>query len=277
MSIAGTRSGIAITLRPVGIPARSVTVDPSRPGPIPTDLNLHGLAAVGRQVAAVTHDFNNLMTIVGGGIESLLEQFERDDSRRAVLEMVDHATSQAKAISRNLLDLARIDASPRPSCEQTCDLSAIVASHAAVLEGLIGSDRSLVLGLTDHPAEITADPVRIGQVILNLAANARDAMPEGGTLAIEVQIQTRTESGVEIPGPLAVLTVSDTGVGMDTETLGRAFDHFYTTKPPGQGTGIGLPIVAEIVAAAGGVIVPESAPGTGTTIRVYFPLLGPLD
>jgi signal transduction histidine kinase len=138
---------------------------------------------------------------------------------------------------------------------------------------MIGSDRALVLGLTDHPAEIAADPVRIGQVLLNLAANARDAMPEGGTLAVEVEIHGQPDPVTHLNRPCAVLTVSDTGVGMDTETLGRAFEPFFTTKPPGVGTGLGLANVAEIVHACGGAVIPESAPGTGTTVRIYFPLV----
>lgn len=273
LSIAGMNAGVAISIRPVGVPRRSAETLLSRPAPIPVDLHLHGLAAIGRQVAAVTHDFNNLLTIIGGSIEGLLEQFDADDTRRSVVEMLSHATGQATAICRGLLDLARIETSTRHHSEQTCDLSAVVSSHVSVLEGMIGSDRALVLGLTDHPAEIAADPVRIGQVLLNLAANARDAMPEGGTLAVEVEIHGQPDPVTHLNRPCAVLTVSDTGVGMDTETLGRAFEPFFTTKPPGVGTGLGLANVAEIVHACGGAVIPESAPGTGTTVRVYFPLV----
>jgi PAS domain S-box-containing protein len=273
LSIAGMNAGVAISARPVSMPVRSTVSDHSQPGPIPTDLHLHGLAAVGRQVAAVTHDFNNLLTIIGGSIEGLLEQIDLDDSRRSVVEMLSHATGQATSICRGLLDLARIQASPKHPCDQICDLSAVVSSHSSVIEGLIGSERALVLGLTDHPVEIAADPVRIGQILLNLAANARDAMPEGGTLAVEVEIQGQPDPITNLTGPAAVLTVSDTGVGMDTETLARAFEPFFTTKPPGAGTGLGLANVAEIVSVCGGAVLPESAPGTGTTVRIFFPLV----
>jgi two-component system cell cycle sensor histidine kinase/response regulator CckA len=280
VAAAGAGGGVAFTIRPVGIPGRPVEVANEAPPPpppltIPDDVHLHGLAAVGRQVAAIAHDFNNLLTIIGGGVERLIEQFEGDDTRRDVAELVGAAARQAGEITRNLLDLACLgpdEAAPRV---ERCDLAAVVSAHAPVLQGLLGPDRALVLGLPDRPAEVVADPVRIGQVLLNLATNSRDAMPDGGTLAVEVETVADPESALGLAGPVAVLTVSDTGVGMDAETLSHAFEPFFTTKGHGLGCGLGLATVADIVREMGGTVVPESSPGTGTTIRVVVPLVSP--
>lgn len=279
LAAAGAGGGVAFTARPVGVPGRPVEVAPeSPPAPrqtIPDDVHLHGLAAVGRQVAAVAHDFNNLLTIIGGGVERLLEQMDAADTRRDVAELVGAAARQATEITRNLLDLACLgpDAADPPA--ERCDLAAVVSAHAPVLQGLLGPERSLVLGLPDRPAEVAADPVRIGQVLLNLATNSRDAMPDGGTLAVEVETIDVPDLATGMAGPVAVLTVSDTGVGMDAETLSHAFEPFFTTKGHGLGCGLGLATVADIVREIGGTVVPESSPGTGTTIRVVVPLVVP--
>ena len=277
ISTAGVGNGIALTMRSVGIPCRPTTAEPesNQSEPIASDIHLHGLASVGRQVAAVAHDFNNLLTIICGGTERLLEQFDETDTRKEVIELVATAGRQATDITRGLLDLACLGSSSgtvEPP-EQYCDLTAIVQAHAPVLQGLLGPDRALVVGVTDKPAQIAADPVRIGQVLLNLATNSRDAMPNGGTLAVEVDFAEAADLMASRKGAVALLTVSDTGVGMDAETLSHAFEPFFSTKAPGVGCGLGLATVADIVSSVGGTVIPESSPGTGTTIRILFPLI----
>ena len=277
LSAASAGDGVAFTLRPMGVPARASLNEPiSTPEPTrePTrDNRLHGLASIGQQVAAVAHDFNNLLTIICGGTERLLEQFDESDTRKDILDLVAAAGKQATDVTRGLLDLACLGPNGGKPQVERCDLAVIVAAHAPVLQGLLGPERSLVLGVTDRPIEIAADPVRIGQVLLNLATNSRDAMPDGGTLAVEVEEVDGPSLTVGITGPVAVLTVSDTGVGMDADTLSHAFEPFFSTKPQGLGCGLGLATVADIVNSAGGVLIPESSPGTGTTIRVVFPIV----
>jgi two-component system cell cycle sensor histidine kinase/response regulator CckA len=272
LSAAGAGDGVAFTLRPLGIPAPSLTREPETAPEPPRDVHLHGLASIGRQVAAVAHDFNNLLTVICGGTERLLEQFDENDSRKDVIELVAAAGKQAADVTRGLLDLACLGPNGGKPQVERCDLAAIVAAHGPVLQGLLGPERSLVLGVTDRPVEIAADPVRIGQVLLNLATNSRDAMPDGGTLAVEVEEADGLSLAIGMNGPVAVLTVSDTGVGMDADTLSHAFEPFFSTKPQGLGCGLGLATVADIVNAAGGIVIPESSPGTGTTIRVVFPI-----
>ena len=278
ISTAGVGGGIAFTLRPIGIPCRPTFAESesSPPEPIIDDVRIHGLAAVGRQVAAVAHDFNNLLTIICGGTERLIEQFEDGDTRREVAELVATAGRQATDMTRGLLDLACIGSGTghAEAPAERCDLTAVVSAHAPVLQGLLGPERALVLGITNRPAEISADPVRIGQVLLNLATNSRDAMPDGGTLAVEVDFAELSDFIASRKGPVAMLTVSDTGVGMDAETLSHAFEPFFTTKAPGVGCGLGLATVADIITSVGGTVIPESSPGTGTTIRILFPLIG---
>lgn len=273
LSAAGAGDGVAFTMRPLGIPAPSLTSESETTNEPLRDIHLHGLASIGRQVAAVAHDFNNLLTIICGGTERLLEQFDESDTRKDVLDLVAAAGKQATDVTRGLLDLACLGPNGGKPQMERCDLAAIVADHAPILQGILGPERSLVLGISDRPIEIAADPVRIGQVLLNLATNSRDAMPDGGTLAVEVEEADGVSLTIGMNGPVAVLTVSDTGVGMDADTLSHAFEPFFSTKPQSLGSGLGLATVADIVNAAGGMVIPESSPGTGTTIRVVFPIV----
>lgn len=276
MSTAGVGSGVALTMRPIGIPCRPSIAEPESPVAIqttPDESQTQSLAVIGRQVASVSHDFNNLLTVICGGAERLLEEMEDGNPHKEVAELISAAGQQATEITRGLLDLASYKADKPLDDAERCDLIAIVSAHAPVLQGLLGPDRALVLGLSDRPAEIAADPVRIGQVLLNLATNSRDAMPNGGTLAVEVDTADASDFTHGKSGPVAVLTVSDTGVGMDAETLSQAFEPFFTTKGHGVGCGLGLATVADIIMSSGGTVIPESSPGTGTTIRIVFPLI----
>ncbi|MFO0935992.1 MAG: ATP-binding protein [Gemmataceae bacterium] len=283
LSTAGVGAGIAFTMRPIGFPCRPSHAEAKAPptplvSPLPADpvydVHLQGLASVGRQVASVAHDFNNLLTIICGGSERLLEQLPESDECRDVVGLIATAGRQASDITRGLLDLACLgnETTEEYSAINRCDLASIVSSHAPILQGLLGSERSLVLSVINQPAEIAADPVRIGQVLLNLATNSRDAMPDGGTLAVEVDLAEASDYISHRKGPMALLTVSDTGIGMDADTLSRAFEPFFSTKAAGLGCGLGLSTVADIVTESGGHVIPESSPGTGTTIRILFPL-----
>lgn len=281
-SVAGLRKGAALTFRAMGVPARPTTAFSMPMGSdasnavdlneIPQDLHLHALAAVGRQSASISHDFNNLLAIISGGIQTLIEQFDGDDSRKAVIEMINFATNQAKDVCKRMMDLSRVGYNRKAKSERSCDLSAVISSHKPLLEGLIGRNRSLEMSLTNKAAEVNLNPSKVGQILINLATNSRDAMTEGGTLAVEVDIINETNASIPINVPCVILTVSDTGCGMDSETLGRAFEPFFSTKYQHNGTGLGLANVAEIVKQANGVVLPESSPGTGTTIRIYLPL-----
>lgn len=230
------------------------------------------MEAVGRVAGGVAHDFNNVLTVINGYAQAALERLPPGDPLRRDLEEVLRAGERAAALTRQLLAFSRkAPASPVP-----LDLNAVLAGMEKFLRRLIGSDVEIVSRPAPNLGRVMADPGQIEQVIMNLALNARDAMPKGGTLMLET---ARVELGAEAaerhlglsPGPHAVLSVSDTGVGMDRETLTRIFEPFFTTKGPGEGTGLGLSIVWAIVREAGGGIWVYSEPGKGTTFKIYFP------
>lgn len=230
------------------------------------------MEAVGRLASGVAHDFNNVLTVINGYAQAALERLPPADPLRRDLEEVLRAGERAAALTRQLLTFSRkAPASPVP-----LDLNAVLAGMEKFLRRLIGSDVEIVSRPAPNLGRVMADPGQIEQVIMNLALNARDAMPKGGTLMLET---ARVELGAEAaerhldlsPGPHAVLSVSDTGVGMDRETLARIFEPFFTTKGPGEGTGLGLSIVWAIVREAGGGIWVYSEPGKGTTFKIYFP------
>jgi two-component system, cell cycle sensor histidine kinase and response regulator CckA len=236
------------------------------------------MEAVGRLAGGIAHDFNNLLTTILGYSELLLDRLESGDAIRGDVEEIRKAGDRAASLTRQLLAFSRKQVlQPKPF-----DLNAGVANLERMLGRLIGEDVELQTRLDPALGIVVADPGQIDQVIMNLAINARDAMPEGGRLTIETANAelgddfVRQHMGARA-GPYVMLGVSDTGVGMNEETRERIFEPFFTTKEPGKGTGLGLAMVYGIVKQSGGYIWVESEPGSGSSFRIYLPRTDRLD
>jgi signal transduction histidine kinase len=237
------------------------------------ELFLHAqkLEVVGRLVGGVAHDFNNLLTVILSYGEMLRGRLA-DAEDRGMVEEITRAVGQAVALTRQLLDFGRKGVvQPR-----VLDLGASVAQTQKMLHSLTGAGVELAVVCPPGPVPVRVGPGQLEQVLLNLAINARDAMPHGGRLTVEVQVveldgaYAAAHPGAR-PGAHALLAVSDTGVGMDAATRARAFEPFFTTKGE-KGTGLGLATVHGIVAQAGGRVAVYSEPGRGATFKVYLPL-----
>ena len=217
------------------------------------------MEAVGKLAGGVAHDFNNLMTAVLGYSDLILARLAEDDPNRGKIESIREASVRASDLTRQLLAFGR------KQMLQTADvdLRDIVAGLDHALRRIVGDDVELTVRLADEPVVVRGDPVQLEQVVRNLAANAREAMPAGGSLGIDVTIE----------GDDAVLVVEDTGAGIDETILGRIFEPFFTTKPVGAGPGLGLSTVHGIVGQSGGSVEVESAPGRGTAFVVRLPLV----
>ena len=225
------------------------------------------MEAMGRLAGGVAHDFNNLLTVIGGYADMLLASLDPADPRRREVEEIKKAGERASSLTRQLLTFSR----QRPSSLEPVDIRSVVSNLEKMLRRLIGEDVELLTRTAAEVGFIRADLGRIEQVIVNLAVNARDAMPAGGRLTIETA-EAQVPEGRPIPaGSYITLTVADTGCGMDREVQRRIFEPFFTTKAPGQGTGLGLTTVRDVVHEAGGHIEVESIVAAGTTFRVYFP------
>jgi two-component system, cell cycle sensor histidine kinase and response regulator CckA len=231
------------------------------------------MEAVGRLAGGVAHDFNNLLTVILGYCELLLTGTKAGDPQLADITEIQKAGARAGALTRQLLAFSR-----KQIIEPTLlDLNVIANDMQAMIGRLIGEDVKIVLALRPELRPVRADRGQIEQILMNLAVNARDAMPQGGTLTIETanveldQHYAITHREVE-PGPYVVLVVSDTGTGMTPEIQARMFEPFFTTKEPGKGTGLGMATIFGIATQAGGTVGVYSEVGRGTSIKVYFPM-----
>jgi PAS domain S-box-containing protein len=228
--------------------------------------------AIGRLAGGVAHDFNNLLTAISGYSDILYRSFDPMDPRRADAEEIKSTAQRAAALTQQLLAFSR-----RQIIQPTVvDMNAVVANLQKMLNRLIGEDIDLVTVLEPRLKPSRADVGQMEQVLLNLTVNSRDAMPEGGKLIIETSNAELTpdyaagHDGVA-PGRYVLLTVTDTGCGMDENTVNHLFEPFYTTKEQGRGTGLGLSTVYGIVQQSGGHIRVFSKSGKGTTFKIYIP------
>jgi two-component system cell cycle sensor histidine kinase/response regulator CckA len=230
------------------------------------------MEAVGMLAGGVAHDFNNLLTIINGYTQLILNNLKPGDKNRHSAEQVMKAGERAAALTNQLLAFSRRQVLQL----KVLDLNQAVASLGTMLQRLIGEDIDLRLELRPDLGRVSADPGQLEQVLMNLVINARDAMPQGGTLTIETANVHLDDSyaGRHLavkPGSYILLAVSDTGLGMDEATKQRLFEPFFTTKPPGKGTGLGLSTVFGIVKQSGGSVEVYSEPGSGSSVKVYFP------
>ncbi len=227
---------------------------------------------VGRLAGGIAHDFNNLLTAILSYVDFVLFSLSADHPAREDAEQVRVAALKAAGLTRQLLAFSRRQVlQPR-----LLDLNSVVAEMERLLRRLIGEHIVLKTRLATGLGAVRADPSQIEQVIVNLAVNARDAMPQGGVLTIETGLaderEVRGHGKMPVaPGPYVALRISDTGTGMDAETRRRLFEPFFTTKERGQGTGLGLATIYGIIKQTGGFIWVESEPGAGTTFTVHLP------
>lgn len=232
----------------------------------------HKMEAVGRLAGGVAHDFNNLLTVIQGNSDLLIDREGSDEFHKKCLDQIKKAAGRAVSMTRQLLAFSRMQVlQPR-----ILELNTVVAEMGKMLPRLIGEHIEYSFFPDPNLAPIKADPGQIEQVILNLAVNARDAMPNGGTLVVRTQNMEIDEAGAAKrppmrPGAYVLLSVTDTGHGMDDATKLRIFEPFFTTKEVGKGTGLGLATVYGIVKQSGGFIWLLSSPGKGATFEIYLP------
>jgi two-component system CheB/CheR fusion protein len=229
------------------------------------------LEAVGRLAGGIAHDFNNLLTVVMGHSDMLLGGKPGEVPDREALAAIRSAGERGAALTQQLLAFSRRQVLQ----PKVLDLGDLIAEFERMLRRLIGEHIELIVNCGPALWRVKADPGQVGRVIMNLALNARDAMPQGGTLTMELGNVRLDEAGAAErklpPGGYVMLAVSDTGIGMDAETQAHLFEPFFTTKTKGVGTGLGLPVVLGIVEQSGGAIRVQSEVGRGTTFRIYLP------
>ncbi len=227
---------------------------------------------LGRLASGVTHDFNNLLTIISGYSEILFERLKGDAASRELIVEIQKAQDRAAALTRQLLAFTR----QQTPCVRPIQLNSIIQDISNLLRRLIGENIEIASCLACSLGRVRADVSQLEQVLLNLAINARDAMPNGGKITLETanveldEAYARAHPDVN-PGPYVLMSVADTGCGMSPDVLAHLFEPFFTTKEPGKGTGLGLSTVAGIVKNSGGHIRVFSEPGRGTTFKIYLP------
>jgi PAS domain S-box-containing protein len=233
------------------------------------------LEAIGRLAGGIAHDLNNMLMAIVGFSDLVAQSMEPPDARRADVEQIIRAAGRAAGLTRQLLAFARREIiQPR-----RLDLNAVIRGAEGILRPVLGESVELVLQLAPEGGVIYADPARVEQILMNLVLNARDAMPQGGRVAVDTAVisleATATRRGTEAetppPGRYVMLSVSDTGHGMDAATLQRIWEPFFTTKAVGHGTGLGLSMVYGSVKQSGGFVWADSTPAIGTVIEVYWP------
>jgi nitrogen-specific signal transduction histidine kinase/CheY-like chemotaxis protein len=221
------------------------------------------LESVGRLAGGIAHDFNNVLAVINGYAE-LLHDSLPDQSLQSDLDQIRQAAGRATGLTRQLLAFAR----KQVMSQQPTNLNDLILHIDRLLRPLLGSDIELVTLPGANIGIVMADPGQLEQVVMNLAVNARDAMPGGGKLTIETAAVTRSDAPA---GPHVLLRVSDTGVGMASEVRAHAFEPFFTTKEQGKGTGLGLAMVYGIITQHGGKVTLWSEPGRGTSVQLYLP------
>ena len=264
MSVTSWRHGTALLATFVDVTERKRLEDHLRQS--------QKMEAIGRLAGGVAHDFNNLLTVISGRAQIERARPELSEPSRRNVDLIAEAASRASTLTKQLLAFSRKQVlQPR-----VLDVDIVVAGMEPLLRRLIGEDIDLVTATEPGLGRVRADPGQLEQVVLNLAVNARDAMPRGGRLTVETanaeldEAYARQQADVH-PGPYVILAVSDTGVGMDAETRAHLFEPFFTTKGVGEGTGLGLATVYGIVKQSGGHITAYSESGRGTTIKIYLP------
>jgi len=220
------------------------------------------MESIGRLAGAVAHDFNNMLTVISGYAQMGLSDNAVPDHLRDAFTQINDAASRATDLARRLLTFSR----PQPAAPRDIVLNELVRNFEKMLAHVVGETVRLEVALDPLAAAIHADPGQIEQVLMNLAVNARDAMPKGGLLRIETRFLQAARQ--------VQLTISDTGTGMSPEVMAHIFEPFFTTKPEGKGTGLGLATVYGIVKQSNGSIEPASEPGKGTTFKLLFPAAG---
>ena len=230
------------------------------------------MEAVGLLAGGIAHDFNNLLTVITGCAQVLLGEMSLASPLRIEAEEIAKASARAAALTSRLLAFSRRQVT-RPAA---VELNQLVADMDGMLRRVIGVDIELRTSFGENLGQVKVDPGQIEHLIMNLVVNSRDAMPAGGILTIQTANLGRDEklvpgAGPAGPGPFVMLSMTDTGVGMDEETKRHLFEPFFTTKAPGKGTGLGLSTVWAIVQQCGGEIWVWSEPGQGTAFRIYLP------
>ena len=230
------------------------------------------MEALGRLAGGVAHDFNNLLTVILGYSDMLVAELGSDTRLGEEVEKIRAAGKSAGTLTSQLLAFSR----KQPFNPCILNLNDVIQNLEKMLPRLIGDRVNLDIAIDPDVGPVRADPGGIEQIVINLAVNAKDAMPQGGTLTVgSAQMDLReplvTELATVTPGHYVLLAVRDTGMGMDAEVLSHLFEPFFTTKEPGMGTGLGLATIHGIVRKLGGVITVESKPGRGSTFRVFLP------